>query len=62
MVLFLTLLSISFACAAAQHEIFHGTSVVILPHHNSTWPGNATFLTANFFVYATPVGYLSFGW
>ncbi|KAK3938001.1 hypothetical protein QBC46DRAFT_356153 [Diplogelasinospora grovesii] len=54
-------LGVQSIAAQRQHAIFHGTSIVILPHANSTWPGNATFLTANFFTYGTPAGYLSFG-
>jgi len=58
----LLFLGVQSIAARQPHAIFHGTSVVILPHTDSTWPGNATFLTANFFTYGTPAGYISFGW
>lgn len=46
----------------AQNNIFHGTSVVLYPNTTSKYPGDSTFVGANFYCYFTPVGYLSFGW
>lgn len=48
--------------AGAQHLVFHGTSVVILPPDGDTSLKNSGFLTSNFFSYAAPEGYVSYGW
>ena len=42
--------------------LFHGTSIIVYPNTTSLWPGNSTFVAANFYCYYTPLGYLSFGW
>ncbi|CAG8950777.1 hypothetical protein HYFRA_00002992 [Hymenoscyphus fraxineus] len=43
-------------------QIFHGTSVVVYPNASTSWPGNSTFVAANFYCYFTSSGYVSFGW
>ncbi|EED21576.1 hypothetical protein TSTA_088120 [Talaromyces stipitatus ATCC 10500] len=42
--------------------LFHGTSVIISPFNGSDHPRDSSFHTANFYCYATPTGYFSFGW
>ncbi|KAL9035045.1 MAG: hypothetical protein Q9180_005068 [Flavoplaca navasiana] len=42
--------------------LFHGTSVVIFPSHETPSPANSTLQAANFFCYMTDQGYFSFGW
>jgi hypothetical protein len=48
--------------SSAFFQIFHGTSIVLYPNASSSWPGNSTFVAANFYCYFTSSGYLSFGW
>ena len=42
--------------------LIHGYSVLIQPNSSSAYPSDAAFSTSNFYSYASPVGYLSFGW
>ena len=46
--------------SSAAQEIFHGTSIIITA--NDLEPRNATLESASFYCFATPRGYISFGW
>ncbi|KAM0526582.1 hypothetical protein D7B24_006862 [Verticillium nonalfalfae] len=48
--------------AATPLMIFQGNSILITPPKESHYPGNATFSASNFYCFAMPSGYLSFGW
>ena len=47
---------------AVGQSIFQGNSVIIVPSNTSRYPGDASYRASNFYCYATPRGYLSFGW
>src|SRR5207248_10335798 len=50
--LLLALLGVAHTLApvvAAQNNLFHGTSVVLYPNETSTYPGDSTFVAANFY-------------
>lgn len=57
----LLLLTLSVTSVWAQ-VLFHGTSVIIAPFNGSDHPRDSSFRTANFYCYATPTGYFTFGW
>ncbi len=52
----------TFSVSTKAQSLFHGTSIVLYPNATSAWPGDSTFVAANFYCYFTPTGYLSFGW
>ncbi|KAN0073442.1 hypothetical protein V8E54_008662 [Elaphomyces granulatus] len=58
----LSLLFLSAASLCWSQFLFHGSAVVIFPSYESSQPKNSTFVAANFFSYAGPTGYFSFGW